>query len=113
MTPERPEQSVRSVDVDRAVVTLRPDTKPRRFLSWLFDFVDIWIGGAGGESGRLQIIVTDKGSGKDVWVNHGYTSESDPDEAFRAICEEIRYFTLDGFLRRHSRGYFSRGPWRR
>jgi hypothetical protein len=95
------------VEVDNAVVSLLPDTRIRRVAFWLIDFVDIWIGGMGGEQGRLQIVVQDKRSGKNVWVNHGYTLDAKPDEAFQAICDEIGYFTLDGFLRRRSPGYFS------
>ena len=101
------------MEVDHARVSLLPDTRVRRVAFWLVDVVDIWIGGMGGEQGRLQIVVQDKRTGRNVWVNHGYTLDAKPDEAYRAICDEIGYFTLDGFLRRRSPGYFSPGRERR
>lgn len=102
------ESSVASAEVDNAIVLLAKDAPLRRFFFGLIDFIDIWVGGVGGQSGRLQIIVRDKRNGDVVWVNHGYTPSANPEEAFESICEEIRYFTLEGFLRRHSKGYLRR-----
>lgn len=95
-----------SAEVDDAFVSLEIDTPIRRMVFWILDFIDLWIGGFGGETGRLQIVVRDKSSGDVVWVNHGYTLASDPHSAFETICQEIEYFTLSGFLRRRRRNYW-------
>jgi len=62
----------------------------------------------GGESGRFKIVVTSRETGATLWVNHGYTPDSKSDEAFEAICGQIEYFPLEGFLRRQPQGVVRR-----
>jgi hypothetical protein len=95
-------------EVDGVVVVVAPDTPIRQIVGWVFDFVDNWVGGMNGGGGRSQIIVYGPDSDSAVWKHHGYPPEADPVGALEVICEEISHFGLDGFLRRHRRGYFSK-----
>lgn len=99
-------------EVDRAVVFLAAEEPIRGLWYWLFNLLDVWLGGPGTIAPALQIIVADKETGRIVWSNHGYQPGQNPVGAFDALCDEIDYFTLDGFLRRQSPRYWNRRPWR-
>lgn len=61
--------------------------------------------------GSYRIVVSDLG-GFVLWTNPGYSGETDPFGCFREVCEEIEYFGLETFRKRHGPGYFSAGRWR-
>lgn len=95
-------------EIGMATVTLRLDSLVRSAVYRVVDLVDLWIGGPGGRSPSLQIVVTNRDTGRVVWRNHGYGPASDPLGAFEEICRELDFFELRGFLRRHRGGFWSR-----
>ena len=89
------------------------DTPLRSTVYWLLNLAGAWLGSPGNDSPVLRVVVAEKDTGRIVWTNHGYTPSQDPEGAYHTLCEEIDYFTLDGFLRRRSPGYWRGGrPWR-
>ena len=93
----------RSARFADAFVTLEADSVLRRWWQAILAvfLADSSIGGSS------KIVVRDTKSHV-RWVNHGYHENQDPVGRFGEICDEVEYFGLDQFLRRHSAGYFSR-----
>jgi len=85
-----------------AVVTIEADTLFRRAAQF-FAALIAWDSDV---LGSYAIVVRDR-QGQVRWSEGGYRGGTDPFGCFRELCNEVDYFGLDTFLKRHGAGYFS------
>jgi hypothetical protein len=96
-----------SARLSDAVITLESGSESRSLLSFIGRLV-IGVLDLSWESSppRFKIVVRTLDSDEVEWSNDGYTPDVDPEGCFEEIRDEVEYFGLDEFLRRHTPGYF-------